>query len=172
MYPTLPEHIGSSVEHDTVCWVPIPPCSSTLLVIVLHWLADTVVSHEANIRLVDTHTKGNSSYNNLQKNHEKKKTTFNFTTGKICKQPGVCCSAIACVLCSCHWKRGRHGSSQPWYPAGKDPEWPAHNPYEKNSRRFLAKKQQIIPLHILQQIWHVLCHVQNMTVQNGSKLVP
>lgn len=32
-----------------------------------------MVNHEANIRLVDTHTKGNSSYNNLQKNHEKKK---------------------------------------------------------------------------------------------------
>ena len=73
---TLPEHISSPVEHDTVCLVPIPACPSALLVIVLHGLADTVVNHEADIRLVNTHTKGDSSYNNLKKTKIKRKKSI------------------------------------------------------------------------------------------------
>lgn len=44
----------------------MPTCSPTLLVVVLHRLADGVMDDESHVRLVDAHSKGHSGHNHLQ----------------------------------------------------------------------------------------------------------
>ena len=52
-------------QSDAVGGAPFPPRPPTLLVVVLHGLAEGVVDHKADVGLVYTHANGHSGYNDL-----------------------------------------------------------------------------------------------------------
>ena len=63
---TLPKRVERAIQHDTVRRGVIPPCSATLLVEILHRLAEGVVEHEAHVGFVDPHTESYGCYNDLE----------------------------------------------------------------------------------------------------------
>lgn len=64
-----PEGIGSTIEEDTRGRLAIPASSTTLLIVVLHGLADGVMDDKSDVWLVYSHAKRHRCHNNLYKNN-------------------------------------------------------------------------------------------------------
>ena len=62
---TLSKHVSSSEVHYTVCLLSISPSSPTLLVVVFHGLADSVMDDKPHVWFINAHTKGHSCYHHL-----------------------------------------------------------------------------------------------------------
>lgn len=63
----LLKHVKGTIEQYTVRLSVIPPCPSTFLIKVLHGFAEGVMYNKADIRLINSHSKGYCSYHNLSK---------------------------------------------------------------------------------------------------------
>ena len=87
-------YVVRAVETDTLTFAAVAACTACLLIVPLQTLWNIIMYHKTDIRLVDTHTESNRSYDHLAFLHQK---SILVRAAGRCIHAGVVCAGADTV---------------------------------------------------------------------------